>query len=56
MANVRTIGAAAGTIMALIMTAHMTKSRTTSTTPQAWCRGIAMPGMSAMSMPGIVAE
>jgi hypothetical protein len=42
--------------MAVIMTAHMTKSSTTSTASQAWARGIAIPGMSAMSNPDIVAE
>ena len=51
-----TLLVAAGTIMAIIMTVHMTKSSSTSTTSQGWSRSIAIPGMSGRSMPGIIAD
>jgi hypothetical protein len=41
-ANINTMGAAAGVIMATIITAHMTQVRRTSVTPQACMWGIAM--------------
>ena len=49
--NMRIIGAAAGVIMAIIITPHMTKSTPTSTQLQAYIEGmaIAMPGIVGMS-------
>jgi hypothetical protein len=49
--NMRTIGAAAGVIMAIIITVHITTSTPTSTQLQACIAGmaIAMPGIVGMS-------
>ena len=45
----RIIGAAAGVIMAIIITPHMTKSTPTSTQLQVCDAGMAMPGIISMS-------
>ena len=42
----RIIGAADGTIMATIITAHITKRRRTAISPHSWSSGMTMPGMS----------
>jgi hypothetical protein len=47
-ANIKTRGATEGTIIATIMTAHITKSRRSSTAPQRCICGMAISG--AMSM------
>ncbi len=49
LANRRIIGAAAGVIMATIITAHMTTSAPTSTQLQACVAGMAMPGIGCIS-------
>ena len=53
-----TIGAAEGTIMATIITAHITKSNRTVVAPHSWAPAISMPDISIpdMSMPGIDAR
>jgi hypothetical protein len=48
-ANVRIIGVAAGVIMAIIITAHMTPRAPTSTRLHSYMAGIAMPGIPGIS-------
>jgi hypothetical protein len=50
-ANIKTIGVAEGTIMATIITAHMTNMRTKSTAPQDCIWGIAISIPMSMFMP-----
>jgi len=47
-------GAAAGVIIATIMTAHITASVATSIQPHSYISAIAMPGMSSMDIADIV--
>jgi len=47
-------GAAAGVIIATIMTAHITASVATSIQPHSYISVIAMPGMSSMDIADIV--